>query len=464
MKVRYLNPVERLQFELVQLSEEGVRVSEERAIADKILNDISDDNQDRVQSEAMQLLQDIYTKYINNKKSIAEPDELDEIFKRSPGSGQDINFKTDLGNKKIQDKILGGWLGRSAGCLLGKPIEKYQRPVIREILESNNSWPLENYFTAKNIPEEILQKYPWKLRGGLESLRENIVCMPEDDDLNYTMLNLHVLELYGYDFTTQNVGEEWLKMLPVYETFTAERVAYFNLLNGISPPESGRYLNPFREWIGAQIRADLWGYVCPGQPEKAAELAWRDARLSHVRNGIYGEMFFAAMIAAAFVEKSTFALVETGLGVIPDKSRFALAIQSVMRIVKSNHDWEIIVEELYQEFGGYHWVHTINNAVLTVAALLFSEGDYEKTICNAVMGGWDTDCNGATAGSIIGVILGAEKLPAKWIKPLNNRIRSSLKGFDNGKFTDLAQRTVDAAKMLSIQNDKKSKLNCIDDY
>jgi len=464
MKIRYLDPVERLGFELRQRREEGLDISEELVIFDKISSYTADEYQDKAQPEAMQLLQKLYTESSQAEKNYSEPDELDEIIKMRPDTGQDINFKNDLSDEIIYDRILGGWFGRAAGCLLGKPIEKYQRSVIREILESNNSWPLDNYFTAKNIPDEILQKYPWKRREGFESLRENIVCMTEDDDLNYTMLNLHIFELNGSDFTTEDVGEEWLKMLPVYETFTAERMAYFNLLNGISPPESGYYLNPYREWIGAQIRADLWGYVCPGKPEQAAEFAWRDARLSHVRNGIYGEMFFAAIIAAAFVEKSPFALIDIGLAVIPENSRFAQAIHDVIKLVKSNHIWEKIVDELYTEFGHYHWVHTINNAALTVAALLFSQGDYEKTICNAVMGGWDTDCNGATAGSIIGVIQGAINLPDKWIRPLNNCIRSSVKGFDNVKFTDLAQRTVNAAKTLTRTQDKKETLNNNDDY
>ena len=94
----------------------------------------------------------------------------------------------------------------------------------------------------------------------------------------------------------------------------------------------------------------------------------------------------------------------------------------------------------------YHWVHSINNAALVVAALISSKGNYEKAICNVVMGGWDTDSNGATVGSIIGTMLGASKLPVKWISPLNNRIRSSLKGFDNSLLSDLANRTTRQSK------------------
>jgi len=220
-------------------------------------------------------------------------------------------------SNELYDRILGGWTGRAAGCLLGKPVEKYSRQIIREILESNHTWPLNHYFTAKGMPESVLKKYPWKQRGGFESLRENIVCMSEDDDLNYTMLNLYVTEKYGKNFTSENVGESWLQMLPVYETFTAERVAYYNLLSGVSPPESGHYLNPFREWIGAQIRADLWGYINPGNPDKAAEMAYRDACISHTGNGLFAEMFFASIIAAAFVEKSPEKLIQIGLSRIP---------------------------------------------------------------------------------------------------------------------------------------------------
>ena len=275
-----------------------------------------------------------------------------------------------LSETELYDKILGGWLGRSAGCLLGKPVERYPRPALREMLEANGTWPLDHYWTQKGMPADILKRYPWKLRGGLASLRENIECMPEDDDLNYVMLNLYVMEKHGSQFSSDDIGTAWLTTTPAYQVFTAERVAYFNLLDGRSAPESGTYMNPFREWIGAQIRADLWAYVSPGDAQQATEFAWRDARLSHSRNGIYGEMFFSALIANAFVESNLRKLVESALEYVPAESRFAEAIRVVLNLPVNSMKWETVVDEIYAHFGAYHWVHSINNAALTVAALL----------------------------------------------------------------------------------------------
>ena len=164
--------------------------------------------------------------------------------------------------------------------------------------------------------------------------------------------------------------------------------------------------------------------------------------ISHTKNGIYGEMFVAAMIAASFVLTDIQEIIEVGLNYIPQNSRLSQAISYTLELYAGEHTFESALDEIVEKFGHYHWVHTINNAALVVAALLFGEGDFERSICYSVMGGWDTDCNGATVGSILGVMLGAKALPEKWIAPLNNRIRTSLQGFDNSSFDELAERTL----------------------
>lgn len=455
MIIRYLDPLERLEYEILQLSEEGRDVS----VLDNAYQSLLKQPAEQAREQALEVL---ISNAQNYKRAAHEPDEYEAIKKQSQVDPQS-KLAHKLDDNSLYEKILGGWLGRSAGCLLGKPVERYARPVLREMLEANGSWPLSDYWTQKGMPESILEQYPWKRRGGLASLRENIECMPEDDDLNYTMLNLHVFEQQGPGFCSEDLGGAWLGKLPVNELFTAERVTYFNLLSGLDAPESATYINPFREWIGAQIRADFWGYISPGNPKQAAEYAWRDARLSHSGNGIYGEMFFAALIASAFDESDIRTLVKRALCYVPSESRFAKAINTVLSFDIDNMSWEEVVDEVYAHFGHYHWVHTINNAALSVAALLVGNADLEKTMCNVVMGGWDTDSNGATVGSIVGIINGASNLPKKWVRPLNNRIRSSMNGFDNAQFTDLASRTVTLLNK-SACTQSSSAINRSDDF
>jgi len=97
---------------------------------------------------------------------------------------------------------------------------------------------------------------------------------------------------------------------------------------------AAEYRNPCREWIGALIRADGYGYVSPGAPETAARLAYRDAVLSHRKNGIYGAMFVAAMIAAGFIVHDVHELIRLGLRKIPQRSRLASAVRATLHAAR----------------------------------------------------------------------------------------------------------------------------------
>ena len=146
------------------------------------------------------------------------------------------------------DVFHGAWLGRAAGCLLGKPVEKVQRKGIRTILQSSGRWPLTEYFTAKGVPPEVLLKHPWNKQSAPTCLQENIDGMAEDDDLNYPLIALLTLEKYGRDFNTDHIADQWMKLLPAGKVFTAERIAYRNLLDACTPLEAGGINNPFKEW------------------------------------------------------------------------------------------------------------------------------------------------------------------------------------------------------------------------
>ncbi|QFY10981.1 ADP-ribosylglycohydrolase family protein [Nonomuraea phyllanthi] len=334
-------------------------------------------------------------------------------------------------------RVLGAWLGRAAGCVLGKPVEKIPRAGIREVAEATGNWPIRGWFTATGLPDDVARRWPWNRRSAVNSLAENIDGVPEDDDLNYPLLALSVLERHGRGFTTEDVARLWLDELPAGRTFTAERVAYRNLLDGVEPPRTATHRNPFREWIGALIRADVYGWVNPGDPAAAAELAWRDARLTHTANGIYGAMFVAAMCAASMVATDATEVVRAGLSVVPERSRLHGAVRLAAADAAREDDFERVVDLLHKRHGSLHWVHTINNAALVAATLVHGRGDFTATIAGAVAGGWDTDSAGATAGSIAGALHGG--VPDQW--RMRDSLSSSLTGFDGVSLAALAART-----------------------
>ncbi|WP_329115898.1 ADP-ribosylglycohydrolase family protein [Streptomyces sp. NBC_01465] len=376
-----------------------------------------------------------------------EPTDLDAIRAACPAWPAPSETVPD--RDAMRAGLEASWLGRAAGCVLGKPVEKLTLSGIRAIARSTGNWPLDTWFTEVGLDPEVAAAHPWNRRSRPTSLAENIDGAPEDDDLNYPLLGLLLLDRYGHGFTTADVAQLWLDELPAGRTFTAERVAYRNLLDGIEPPDTASYRNPFREWIGAQIRADIFGWTHPGDPAAAAEAAWRDAVLTHTANGVYGEMFAAAVIAAAATgTEDVHACLRAGLSVVPPRSRFAAAVRfgierAAAEPLGTAAGFETVVDELHTAYGDHHWVHVLPNAALLAAALTHADGDFTGSICRAVSGGWDTDSNGATAGSIAGLLAGSpQAVPARWTAPLKNRLATTVGGMDGIGFDALAALTL----------------------
>jgi len=370
-----------------------------------------------------------------------EPSDLEGIHEARPEGPRSIG--AGISDEALRDRTHGAWLGRVAGCMLGKPVEGWSRQEIRDLLERCDAYPLDGYFPEP--PES----------GGARTFPEYAQCLlrghvtrgVRDDDTDYTIIGLRLMEQHGKEVTPIDVAKFWLDNIPYTKTYTAERVAYRNFVNDIWPPDSATYRNPYREWIGAQIRADAWGYACPGRPQEAATLAFRDACISHERNGIYGEMWVAAMLAAAFFAAEPEQVVRIGLSEIPRECRLAEAIENVIRWHAEDESADETLDKVLDVYGEYHAVHTINNAALVAAALLWGEKDFTRSVSLAVMGGLDTDCNGATVGSIVGTMLGAEAIPEKWTSPLNDRLESIVAGAADSRISELAERTLSLQKL-----------------
>lgn len=370
-----------------------------------------------------------------------EPDDIDAILAARPVRRPDKRAMPD--KSELRSRIRGAWLGRICGCLLGKPVEGWHSPEIEKLALRQNNWPLHAYL---HLDEEGLMAVGRKDgKGGawIDTLDD---AAPSDDDTNYTtMAALCIVGKHGRDFTSFDVAQEWLKSQPKDAYCTAERRAFCNFVRGIMPPMSAKYKNPDREYIGAQIRGDYFGYINPGNTQTAANMAWRDARISHVKNGIYGEMFVAAMLARAAVSGDIEDVIKAGLSEIPNKCRLAEAVNEALNWHKQGVSSDECFKRIhckYNEYNAYDWVHTVSNAEIVTLCLLYSPDDCARAICMAVEQGFDTDCNGATVGSILGMMHGENVLDASWTKPLCGKLRTGIFGHDVVSIDDMIDMTI----------------------
>ena len=389
----------------------------------------------------------------------AEPDDLSAIRALRPDGPRDLGWSPS--DAELVDRLHGAWTGRAVGCALGKPVESGQlgmaveagrsvgRHRIRRYLEARGEWPLTDYFSGDTkLPGLTLNKC-------LASTRERIAYMEPDDDIHYTLVGLGVLEETGPDFAWHTVARYWSAHLPYNAICTAETQAILNFWNrsirwgdlrnpntAATPAFTRNHRNPYREWIGAQIRSDGWAWACAGKPELAAEFAYRDACWTHTRNGIYGEMLFAAIQAAAFVEHDPYRLVEIGLAEIPRDCRLARWVRQALVWARECPDLWSALDRMDSHPAMLHMspVHTINNAVVCVLALCYAGRGIDDAVCAAVMGGLDTDCNGATVGSVVGAITGQAAARSRLAGPLHDTIRPEVFGFERCTMADLARR------------------------
>lgn len=376
-----------------------------------------------------------------------------ELLEREPDTA--ATMALDLPRTSVaaglDDRMRGAWLGRAIGCLVGKPVEKIPREGIRAIAQATGRWPVRGYFTEQGLDAETAERWPWNRRSRPTSLDGVIDGMPEDDDLNFAILALVAQEraaAAGTTVTTEAIAQLWLDQLPAGRVFTAERIAYRNLLGGDEPETAAERGNPFVDWIGALIRADAYGWANPGDPGAAARLAVADARLTHRRAGVHGAAFMAGAAAVAIAGAGVAAAIDAGLASVPSGSRLADAVRLGRSLAASEHDDEACLDQLHRAYGHLHWVHVLGNTALLVLAALRGEGDFARGVGLAVAGGWDTDSVGASVGGLLGAA-GTRAIPAELAAPIHGVYRTTLAGFDGVRFDGLAARTLVLAEARS---------------
>jgi ADP-ribosylglycohydrolase len=372
-----------------------------------------------------------------------EPDDLDGIRAQCPSWPARVPADLDA----VAPRVETAFLARVCGCILGKPFEfDPTLDELRAVLEPAGEWPLTDYVTEATNARLRQPQGQWP-----ELVRERITHVCEDDDLNYTVLAMLLLERHGAGFTHDDVRRSWLLQLPVLGTFGPERTqllaAAMGVLTGTAgsafpPGPWAQVLNPTDEHCGALIRADAYGYACPGDPGRAAELAHRDATVTHRRTGVYSTMFVAAAIATALVSDPSDRLgpFRTALTVVPPRSRFAAIVGESLALVEQATDWLDGYARIHGRFGQYTHcrVYQEVGTLLNTARFATDVGDGLGTqVCQ----GNDTDSFGATAGSYLGALLGPEAFDrVRWTGRFGDRIHLALATFHEQSLSALASR------------------------
>ena len=347
--------------------------------------------------------------------------------------------------QQLNARLQRAWQGRISGCMLGKAVEMFSMregaEALQQYLHNVNALPLRNYIPYdQSHASDLIDR---------RCCAGNLQQSWPDDDINYSTLALIMLEKFGAQLSTADVARTWMKFLPVASTFTAERAAYRTLLNNAHEwfPEGrdpGFDLlqcadNQFNDWIGAQIRADVYGWGCPGNADLAARLVTEDAQLSHQNEGIYGAVLVAVWGALIPVCESLEEALERSLSYIPTDSDCATAV-TLARTLAGQADGGTVIRARYPDLSV---VHTVNNLALVVWALLSHPDDFSAAIGDVVAAGLDTDCNGATVGALWG--LQDKQIPSFWVEPWAGKVGLSLAGTDTADVDELIDRTVAVA-------------------
>jgi len=323
--------------------------------------------------------------------------------------------KIILGKDEYRDSVYACWLGKNIGGTLGAPYE-CQRHV-------------HDLTFYDPVPKEPAP----------------------NDDLDFQLVWLKMLEDKGPEVRLPHIAEYWRTYLSAYP-WNEYGFCMRNLERGLMPPVSGWFENYYVDEMGSPIRSEIWACVCPADPQHAAALAWMDSCMDHAGGeGMNGEMFWAAVESAAFVVKDPMELIRIGLGMIPPSCHVARAIREAVWCHQNGRSWSAARERIATTFGHVSPCNAVPNHGFTILGWLYGK-DFGDQLCKAVNCGYDTDCTGATLGSVLGIIGGTKYIPERWINPVGDGIALHKFTGDCGApktIKELTDRTVAVAEKMT---------------
>ncbi|MDQ8196168.1 ADP-ribosylglycohydrolase family protein [Coraliomargarita sp. SDUM461004] len=281
---------------------------------------------------------------------------------------------------RYREKMIGCWLGKAVGGTLGMPYEGYAGPL--------------NLTFYDPVPE----------------------AMVANDDLDLQVLWACLLYQQNEPRVTPSLFiQGWRDHIdfPWDEYGCCKR----NLADGLLPPLTGSFDNWFLNGMGAAIRSELWACLAPGDPALAAAYAREDACLDHAKEGLWAEVWLAALQSAAFVESDLYKVIDVGFEYIPEGSEIRFALEDTQEWWDVSHDWKEVRLRILEKYGHENFTNVTENLAFTLLALLDGDGDFSRSICTAVNCGKDTDCTAATVGALLG-IMAPDSIGDEWLKPI----------------------------------------------
>ncbi len=307
-----------------------------------------------------------------------------------------------------------GWQGQIVAGAIGTAIEGYTTDNIRKVFGE-----VRDYVRAPNT---------------------------YNDDITYELALLEAVKRRGKAVSSEDIAEKWVALVPM--GWSAEDVALRNLKLGVFPPMSGYANNPYREWIGAQMRGAVCGQLFPGRPREAARLAFMDGQISHHNNGVLGEIFNAVMTSLAYVEADIRRVVEAAIGLIPEDSEYYSVVRYALDCCRASEDWESAWRLCEKRYERYNWIHAYPNVAAEVIALWFGEGDFNETMHICAMEGYDVDCNAAQIGTVVAIAANTA-LDERWTAPIGDQLQTYMRDIKTISILELSRETCRLARMLA---------------
>ncbi len=304
-----------------------------------------------------------------------------------PSCMKDQNGFRTIKTETLKDKIAGGWAGKMVGVTYGAPTEFRAQGVIYD---------------------DSIKWKPSDIKGSMWQ-----------DDIYVQLTFLMSMDKYGIDAPSKKYQEMFAKA--GYPLWHANMQARKNYYDSIFAPLSGSpEYNIHADDIDFQIEADYIGFMCPGMPKTASDIADKIGHIMNYGDGVYGGIFVAALYSEAFFESDILKIIEKALRSLPSESDYYKIIRDVITL-HGNYpsDWRSAWKELEVKWGdvdicgagsSFNIDAKLNGAYI-VMGLLYGEGDPEKTLEISTRCGQDSDCNPSNAMAVLGVIKGFSKLP-----------------------------------------------------